>query len=140
MGDIIPKVGSIKDYEYLILADGGAFDKAYTELAKVFTEGKVPNLQDGRFLEGGITAKQVKGAGLPNICGSLAAHGAVALKLPTGAFYTEGNTAGEPANDNTHPEPNLFGFNASRYNSIYGSSNTVQPKSYTVKYYICYGG
>ena len=140
VGDIIPKVGSIKDYEYLILADGGAFDKAYTELAKVFTEGKVPNLQDGRFLEGGITAKQVKGAGLPNICGSLAAHGAVALKLPTGAFYTEGNTAGEPANDNTHPEPNLFGFNASRYNSIYGSSNTVQPKSYTVKYYICYGG
>lgn len=140
MGDIIPKVGSPKDYEYLIMADGGAFDEAYTELAKVFTDGKVPNLQDGRFLEGGITAKQVKGAGLPNIIGGIAAHGAVAFDHPGGAFYTAGETAGEPTNNNTNPALNFFGFDASRYNSIYGSSNTVQPKSYTVKYYICYGG
>mgnify|MGYP006956374479 CR=1 FL=1 len=140
VGDIIPKVGSIKDYEYLILADGGAFDEAYTELAKVFTDGKVPNLQDGRFLEGGITAKQVKGAGLPNIRGGLVAHGAVSLNAPSGAFYTEGTIAGEPTNNNTNPSAVFFRFDASRSNSIYGSSDTVQPKSYTVKYYICYGG
>ena len=140
VGDIIPKVGSPKDYEYLIMADGGAFDAAYTELAKVFTDGKVPNLQDGRFLEGGITAKQVKGAGLPNIRGGLDAHGAVSLNTPSGAFYTEGTIAGEPTNNNTNPSAVFFRFDASRSNSIYGSSDTVQPKSYTVKYYICYGG
>lgn len=71
VGDIIPKVGKPKDYEYLILADGGGFDEAYTQLAKVFTDGNVPNLTDGRFLEGGVTAGQVKGAGLPNITGML---------------------------------------------------------------------
>lgn len=140
VGDIIPKVGPPKDYEYLILADGGGFDEAYTELAKVFTDGNVPNLTDGRFLEGGVTAGKVKSAGLPNIRGSFHAHGAVSINDLAGAFYANGETAGEPVNNNTHDDAVAYNFDASRYNSIYGSSDTVQPKSYTVKYYICYGG
>ena len=144
VGDIIPKVGSPKDYEYLIMADGGAFDAAYTELAKVFTDGKVPNLQDGRFLEGGANARQIKGAGLPNITGMIGdSVGSAGLFWGLyGAFYgdkTYGyrsigqNLATTAVGAETH-------FDASRSNPIYGSSDTVQPKSYTVNYYICYGG
>lgn len=144
VGDIIPKVGSPKDYEYLIMADGGAFDAAYTELAKVFTDGKVPNLQDGRFLEGGANARQIKGAGLPNITGRIGDSVGVAGLFWSlyGAFYgdkTSGyrsigqNVATTAVGTETH-------FDASRSNPIYGSSDTVQPKSYTVNYYICYGG
>lgn len=141
VGDIIPKVGAApKDYEYLILADGGGFDEAYTELAKVFTDGKVPNLTDGRFLEGGVTAGEVKSAGLPNIRGSFQAHGAVAINDLAGAFYATGETAGEPINNNTHSDAVGYNFDASRSNALYGASDTVQPKSYTVQYYICYGG
>ena len=146
VGDIIPKVDSPKAYEYLILADGSDFDTTvYTELAKVFTNGKVPNLTDGRFLEGGVTAGQVKGAGLPNITGQF------------GNIYTFNNqisTKGalkenvEESNNKHTPYPNgnragvklSYKFDASYSNNIYGSSDTVQPKSYTVKYYICYGG
>lgn len=144
VGDIIPKVGSPKDYEYLIMADGGAFDAAYTELAKVFTDGKVPNLQDGRFLEGGANARQIKGAGLPNITGMIGDSEGDAGQFwgLYGAFYGD-KTSGYRAMGQrlattavgveTH-------FDASRSNPIYGSSDTVQPKSYTVNYYICYGG
>ena len=144
VGDIIPKVGSPKDYEYLIMADGGAFDEAYTELAKVFTDGKVPNLQDGRFLEGGANARQIKGAGLPNITGMIGDSEGDAGQFwgLYGAFYGD-KTSGYRAigqklattavGVETH-------FDASRSNPIYGSSDTVQPKSYTVNYYICYGG
>ena len=144
VGDIIPKVGSPKDYEYLIMADGGAFDEAYTELAKVFTDGKVPNLQDGRFLEGGANARQIKGAGLPNITGMIgdSAGGAGLFWGLYGAFYGDKSSVfrsigQETSNTSVGTETH---FDASRSNPIYGSSDTVQPKSYTVNYYICYGG
>lgn len=154
MGDIIPKVGSPKDYEYLIMADGGEFDETYTELAKVFTDGKVPNLTDGRFLEGNTDVGQVKGAGVPNITGSitfrtvdLAANDLILSddKKPTGAFDKElVNWAGahnKVVTTNASPYAmEKMTMDSSRSNPIYGSSDTVQPKSYTVKYYICYGG
>ena len=145
VGDIIPKVGSPKAYEYLILADGSYFDTtAYTELAKVFTNGKVPNLTDGRFLEGGVTVGEVKGAGLPNITGEFGNIYTFDNQISTKGALKENIV--DPRNPHT-PYPNGSGgtklsykFDASYSNNIYGSSDTVQPKSYTVKYYICYGG
>lgn len=52
----------------------------------------------------------------------------------TGAFYSYaiGNRAAE-GNDDGGSVPN-FVFDASRSNSIYGRSGTVQPASYTVYY------
>ena len=157
VGDIIPKVGSPKDYEYLILADGSTFDTtSYTELTKVFTDGKVPNLTDGRFLEGGTNAGQLKGAGLPNITGGVRGllladrgegtfkdafiYGGIDNPNDGNADGTNGN--GDAAGYTTSSSGKLisFKFDASRSNSIYGSSDTVQPKSYVVKYYVCYGG
>lgn len=145
MGDIIPKVGSPKDYEYLILADGGGFDEAYTQLAKVFTDGNVPNLTDGRFLEGGVTAGQVKGAGLPNITGMLGNMYTFNDQITTKGALKEnvldlGNQHTPYPNTKKNGAKVVYNFDASYSNNIYGSSDTVQPKSYTVKYYICYGG
>lgn len=147
MGDIIPKVGSPKDYEYLILADGGSFDEGYTELAKVFTDGKVPNLTDGRFIEGGTNARQVKGAGLLNITGSfkICGMGKGGIDDQKGAFSKGGVTYGDVCQRNNgytdgYEQSGNGDFDASRSNSIYGSSDTVQPKAYTVQYYICYVG
>lgn len=148
MGDIIPKVGSPKDYEYLILADGSTFDAtSYTELAKVFTDGKVPNLTDGRFLEGGTTAGQVKGAGLPDIVGYFNVNnGSLYIGKGYGDGFTGPFTAGaynqNVSGGTTNIGSQMTGlwFSASKANSIYGSSDTVQPKSYVVKYYVCYGG
>lgn len=155
VGDIIPKVGSPKDYEYLILADGSTFDTtSYTELAKVFADGKLPNLTDGRFLEGGTNAGQVKGAGVPNITGRLLIEPNIVLneKNEQNGVFSNGTGAldieyancvrcNTPlAGADTHNQDNAVLLNASRSNPIYGSSDTVQPKSYVVKYYICYGG
>lgn len=158
MGDIIPKVGSPKDYEYLIMADGGAFDAAYTELAKVFTDGKVPNLQDGRFLEGGANARQIKGAGLPNIKGvigmtdNIAFNNMAEASLYSASGFTDGSGAFYATTVQNRnrvivdssvkvvTDKSNINLDASRSNPIYGYSDTVQPKSYTVNYYICYGG
>lgn len=140
VGDIIPKVGNPKDYEYLILADGGGFDSSYTELGKIYTDGKLPNLKDGRFLEGASEAGQVKSAGLPNIEGFYNVFWSSINNLE-GCFSGESPTrSAATGGDTQYQYYDKVVFNASRSNSIYGSSDTVQPKSYTVKYYICYGG
>ena len=95
-----------------------------------------PNLS-GRFLEGVTSgAKQWRDAGLPNITGSFSGHvmGWRNSTTTTGAFYSYsvGNRAGEGNNDGGSVP--CFVFDASRSNSIYGRSGTVQPKSYTVYY------
>ena len=66
-------------------------------------------------------------AGLPNITGRCSAHGAVALTSLTGAFYGEGTTAPSAATSGKSPAFIKYAFDASRYNPIYGSSDTVQP-------------
>lgn len=95
-----------------------------------------PNLS-GRFLEGVTSgAKQWHDAGLPNIKGSFSGHvmGWRNSTTTTGAFYSYavGNRAAE-GNNNGGSVP-CFVFDASRSNSIYGRSGTVQPRSYTVYY------
>ena len=90
----------------------------------------------GRFLEGvtsASAAKVLKSAGLPNIKGTLVGSGGCGfLYSASGAFYTYGNShvSWDDGGDLWHHG----GFDASRYNSIYGNSTTVQPNSYTVMY------
>ncbi|WP_337576985.1 hypothetical protein [Megasphaera massiliensis] len=157
VGDIVPKVGEPKTYEYLMLADGSSFDRArYPQLAEIFSDGRLPNLNDGRFLEGSTTAGTAKGAGLPNITGidglhapnrwttipTITDNAAGALKAD-GHLFRKGTKIHVPLVENTLTTltSDLYGgvgFDASKSNPIYGASDTVQPKSYTVKYYICY--
>lgn len=80
-------------------------------------------------------------AGLPNITGKFVA----ALRdgftnnshtRITGAFYENGTTTGEDSYNSISTSVGIpsggapFGFDASRSNSIYGASDTVQPPAY----------
>lgn len=99
----------------------------------------LPNL-DGRFLEGAVTPRNLKDAGLPNIKGYLSR---------AGLSYSETQESGALKLTNVNKEHrvvasatdalflnNNINFDASKSNVIYGKSNTVQPKSYTVRYLI----
>ena len=144
VGDIIAKTTTPKSYEYLLQCDGSAFDtNKYPMLAKIFTTGKVPNLTDGRFLEGSASAGTSKNAGLPNITGNFRKIYTYNDQInASGAFSAQkGDTKSGPNSQGSGPYNSVvYAFDASKSNNIYGASNTVQPKSYTVVYYVCYGG
>lgn len=82
-------------------------------------------------------------AGLPNISGAFSGVGnsansnaAVQPKL-SGAFYMHTNKGGtRVSNDADADKDDLFGFNASLSNPIYGNSTTVQPPAICVNYCI----
>ena len=110
----------------------------YPELAALIPN--TPNYK-GRFLQGLSTGENIgkeKEAGLPNITGHWAnGRGNWQAHSYSGAIYQGGNIHTSQAgrywgSDNTWN----FMFDASRANSIYGKSNTVQPPAVTVKYII----
>ena len=90
------------------------------------------------FIEGTVDSNALGDlveAGLPNITGFTDwwSYGTGANN-PTGAFYSTLS-----ANNSPDPGSNpgqLLSFDASRSSSIYGNSNTVQPQSIKVFYYI----
>lgn len=121
----------------------------YPDLVAV-VGNNVPNL-NGRFLEGTTgTPRTFKEAGLPNIKGSISTSDPTIdhqffsenIKHETfeGAFCNLSGTYSVRAF--TGPDgygclaPKDVSFDASRSNSIYGASDTVQPASYTVRYFI----
>ena len=72
-------------------------------------------------------------AGLPDLTGSTGAAGATAWQDSTGVFSNDGDTANIPAALSPGAKlPVNLRFTASRYNSIYGNSSTVQPPAYVV--------
>lgn len=88
-------------------------------------------------------AGQTKAAGLPNITGTIisegSAYGSVGTPLVAanaGAFYAQGNTGAGVArympSGNGDIINGVIGFSASRSNSIFGNSSTVQPPARTV--------
>ena len=91
----------------------------------------LPNWTD-RMAQFAATGGGTVAAGLPNITGGAGAAGGIAWQNLFGAFYSSGNTAG-PAIAGASPLlPIVFNFDASRSNSIYGSSATVQPSAINV--------
>lgn len=89
----------------------------------------------GRFLEGGIGAGTYYEAGLPNITGNISAF----KSSISGAFVGSNNTNRYDGwNDNEDEYAVSTSFDASRSNSIYGASTTVQPPAMTVIYCIKY--
>lgn len=80
-------------------------------------------------------------AGLPNITGTFVAalrdgFASESKERITGAFYENGTTTGEDGYNSISTNVGIpsggapFGFDASRSNSIYGASDTVQPPAY----------
>jgi len=102
------------------------------------TEG-TPNLLDGRFLEGNATIGIFREPGLPNLygnyCTSAFDDSSNYTKFANGVFTSEGWHIGSVFV--AQPRATIVAaggvtFDASLYNPIYGASNTVQPKAYTV--------
>lgn len=94
---------------------------------------RLPNL--GCWVRGGGEAGTANGvggnldAGLPNIEGNLRylAHGANRAATADGVFVR--SNSGDNGNGTSGGGTNNFNFDASRANSIYGNSDTVQPES-----------
>lgn len=146
VGDLVHKDTEPEDYEHLLPCNGQSFDaSAYPELAKKYPSSTLPNLNDDRFLEGSQSVGVCKNAGLPNITGTfkIAGFARGGIDDPSGAFNTI-NSPGNVATQGQSTEGLYYSgsgwgsFDASRSSSLYGASDTVQPKSYTVKVYVCY--
>ena len=103
------------------------------------TTFNLPNFENNSFMEFSGTVGTAKRAGLPNITGDWKTwawepwegHGAV-VKTKVGGFL------GTSSGSNTDMKDTLYTFDASKFNSIYGNSDTVQPKSLTVRAIIKY--
>ena len=124
------------DYPRLVqfATDNGLFTSSPTSNPQLFGEGDgnttfvLPDLRN-RFIEGGDTVG-VKSAGLPNIVGEI--NGPMMFDDGGAAHYngpflkgTESNYVTPNCNNNAS-ESGLR-FDASKANSIYGASTTVQP-------------
>ncbi len=136
-----------------LLCDGSAVSRTdyadlYTVIGDTYGAGdgsttfNLPNLVD-KFIEGSAAAGTVKSAGLPNISGAvspsvLSGSGAV-IDVGTGVFDTGGETSVvKIAGSTSNLSYFTLNFSASRSNSIYGNSTTVQPPALTMRYIIKY--
>ena len=106
------------------------------------TTYNVPNLVD-KFIEGAATSGTVKAAGLPNISGAmiLPSNGGWLPNTNNGLFVSGAKTIDYRTNLEvaTSGMSSTQTFDASRANSIYGASNTVQPPALTMRYAIYTG-
>lgn len=98
----------------------------------------LPDLVD-KFIEGSTTAGTVKAAGLPNITGSTSGTDVQGSFNGTGAFYVSSWGNYNDQGGSYHSDlGKSMSFDASRVNSIYGNSDTVQPPAVTMQYIIKY--
>lgn len=137
-----------------LLCDGSAVSR--TDYAKLFsaigttwgagdgsTTFNLPN-SIGRFAEGAATSGSYKSAGLPNITGTLNVVIPGEGSGATGAIYgtTWSSTSGSIGAGGLYGAQGVgikgFGLDASKSNSIYNNSTTVQPSSFTTLYIIKY--
>lgn len=148
-GTVIAFAGNSAPDGYLI-CNGAAvsrttYDKLFAIIGTTYGTGdgsttfNLPNLTD-KFIMGSGTAGTSKAAGLPNITGQLLTRPPLAnTTAGTGAlYYGSNNTEGYAAPRGDSSTTNQIFFNASRSNSIYGSSTTVQPPALTMRFYIKY--
>ena len=148
IGCITPYLGTKDNIPngYLI-ADGASYKTTdYPELFNIigYTYGgsdgtfNVPNLCDGRFLEGSDTSGEYVEAGLPNITGGWMPSVPVGYEnYVTGAVTNEIKSSGLVSSSGTQLAIGAgFKIDASKSSAVYGKSDTVQPKSLRVLYII----
>ena len=150
IGSYIQFAGSQAPEGFLVCNGGAISRTTYSKLFAVIgttygsgngsTTFNLPDLTD-RFLQGSTTSGTVKNAGLPNITGNNYAlyysgtgyDGASKANRATEAFYStkdRTNIAAVPVQEGITGQCDVK-FNASRSNSIYGNSSTVQPPALT---------
>lgn len=133
--------------EGYLLCNGSAVSRTvYSDLFDVIgvkfgagdalTTFNLPKLTDNRFIEGSASAGTQRDAGLPNITGvgpriSEEIWNGVGA---SGAIYFNNSYTGSGGENGDREFRNQVGWNfdASKSNSIYGGSSTVQPKSLTL--------
>ena len=150
-GSVIPFAANSAPNGYLICNGAAVNRTTYADLFAVIgttygsgdgsTTFNVPNLTD-KFIQGSGTAGTSKAAGLPNITGSFIyeknGYGDTgvsvggAFSVSTGSGCAE---SGGPAGSGRNAK---VSFSATKSNSIYGKSSTVQPPALTMRYYIKY--
>lgn len=105
------------------------------------TTFNLPDLTD-RFLEGSSTAGNYISAGLPNIKGVLVSPSNDGWKVLQDNTLFYSGTSDYDYRTHLESQPNGMSgaqyFDASRYNPIYGNSDTVQPSALTMRYIIKY--
>ena len=134
-----------------LLCDGSAVSR--TDYAALFavigttygtgdgsTTFNLPNLTD-KFIEGSATSGTTKAAGLPNITGFIRTVNSSTNPTDTGAFLVADESwsmKNVQASSGSVTPFQYAQFSASRSNSIYGNSTTVQPPALTMRYIIKY--
>lgn len=127
--------------EGFILCDGSTvsretYFKLFSVIGTLYGEGDgtttfaLPNL-NGRYIQGNTTSGTMLNAGLPEIGGNIYA-GYNGTGYPNGSKDSIGVGSGA-----SYVRQTVL-FKASTYSTIYGSSDTVQPPSITMRYYIKY--
>jgi len=112
----------------------GVTSTAGTALATIMTV--TPPLNgEGRFLQGTNGTSSTVAAGLPNITGKMGGESGLHGYAATSALYAIGG--GDGGFWGAGSGATTFGFDASRSSPVYRNDiDTVQPKAYTVRYYI----
>lgn len=132
--------------ECWLICDGSTFNEnEYPSLRAVLGSNVLPDLR-GRFLQGANkNPGEYVEAGLPNITGNFSLGDATGGASRRGSLRGDGTlfnnsstTTSEDYNGNDrHTSTNAaLKFDASKSNSIYGKSKTVQPPACTVNYII----
>jgi hypothetical protein len=101
------------------------------------TTFNLPNLND-KFIQGSGTAGTSKAAGLPNIMGNIQPVTEYVASSGSGALYNANSSSGYRGTYRNDGNRMIIYFDASRSNSIYGASTTVQPPALTMRFYIKY--
>lgn len=151
IGQIIWFSGTKIPEDYL-LCDGSQLNRdTYSELFEVigitygsgngYTTFNIPLLIDNKFIEGSAKAGTIKSAGLPNIKGHIYSYSHEICLADANGLETTGpfgfkiatspTLVGKVWDDNprANQDTSTFTFDASKANSTYGRSNSVQPYS-----------
>lgn len=138
IGTVIAWASSKNPSDGVWLECNGQSCAAYLELSAVLGKTTVPDYR-GRFLEGNQVAGTVKEAGLPNITGQTNCCDGFWSGNNTGALFATNRFSDNYSDSRYSPFNNVYhaiAIDASKSNSIYGNSTTVQPPSVTVRYFI----
>lgn len=141
IGTVIAWASSKNPSDGVWLECNGQSCAAYSELSAVLGKTTVPDYR-GRFLEGNQVAGTVKEAGLPNITGqtdyTARDNGGFWSHNSTGALFATNRFTScyVYASSSNAGLYHAIAIDASKSNSIYGNSTTVQPPSVTVRYFI----
>lgn len=155
-GAVVPFAGSRAPVGYL-LCDGSEVSRTdypylFDTIGTAYGEGdglttfNLPNLQD-KFIQGSSgtnTVGTIKEAGLPNITGSVLVRASGSdsgeiISSQYGAFSIKNGTSWQSLQrTSTNGYGDVLEIDASKSNSIYGNSNTVQPPSIVMNYIIKY--